>query len=321
MTATKVFRVVKPGLFTTVQDLGRFGFQRFGVPVSGAMDKYAFTCANMLVGNATNDACLEITLLGPELEVLSPAQVAVCGAGFSVLVNGELVSMWHTLTLEKDDALVFDGSSENGCRAYLAVRGGIDVPVVLGSRSTYTRGCFGGCEGRSLRKDDVLKARLRKFLKKMLRLPDELVPRYESEFVVDVVMGPQDDMLTSEAVEAFLSEQYNVTPESDRMGYRLDGVAIKHKGATEIVTDALTPGAVQVPGSEKPIVLMVDCQTTGGYPKIATVTTSDVSRLGQAKPGDKVHFRRVSSEEGRERYLEFHAFLSQLETKLVEIRL
>jgi allophanate hydrolase subunit 2 len=144
------------------------------------------------------------------------------------------------------------------------------------------------------------------------------MPRYENELVVNVVLGPQEDRFTAEGIEAFLSQAFTLTPESDRMGYRLDGVLIKHKGAPEIVTDALTPGAVQVPGSSKPIVLMADAQTTGGYPKIATVTTPDVSRLGQAKPNDKVQFRKVSLTQAREDYLEFCGLINQLEKSLVK---
>jgi antagonist of KipI len=315
----EVFRVVKPEFFSSVQDLGRFGFQRFGVPVSGAMDKYAFMCANVLVGNQTGDACLEVTLLGPELEVLNPAQVAVAGADFSVFVDGKVVPMWETLNVKKGDTISFSGSAESGCRAYLAVRGGIDVPVVLGSRSTYVRGGFGGYEGRGLRVGDVLRAFAPpQFLKEKRVLPAELVPKYEDEFAVDVVLGPQEDMFTAEGVETFLSQAYTVTTESDRMGYRLDGAAIRHKGAAEIVTEALIPGAVQVPGSGKPIVLMADAQTTGGYPKIATVATPDVSRFGQAEPGDRVRFKRISLAEARARYLEFHTSLSQLEKRLVK---
>jgi biotin-dependent carboxylase-like uncharacterized protein len=315
----EVLRVVKPGLFTSVQDFGRFGFRRFGVPVSGAMDKYALACANLLVGNAANDACLEVTLLGPELEVLNPAQIAVTGANFSVSVDTEVVPMWQTLNVEKGNVIALGGSAGSGCRAYLAVRGGIDVPVVMGSRSTYVRGRFGGYGGRCLRSGDMLRAfEPLQFLKEKRVLAGELMSRYENEFVVNVVLGPQEDRFTMKGIEAFLSQAYTVTAESDRMGYRLDGVLIKHKGTPEIVTDALTPGAVQVPGSGKPIVLMADAQTTGGYPKIATVTTPEVSRLGQAKPNDKIRFRKVSLTEARGHYLWFCGLISSLEKSLVK---
>lgn len=315
----EVFRVVKPGFFTTVQDLGRFGFQRFGVPVSGVMDKYAFTCANALVGNQASSACLEVTLLGPELEALNDAQVAVAGAKFSLAVNDDAVPLWQTLNVKKGDKLAFVGSARNGCRAYLAVREGIDVPMVLGSRSTYVRGGFGGLEGRALRTGDVIHAFAPPSLLEARHvLPPELIPSYEKEFAVNVVMGPQEDVFTKKGIETFLSNAYTVTPEFDRMGYRLDGEPIERKITTEPVTDALMQGSVQIPGNGKPIVLMADAQTSGGYPKIATVTTAGVSRLAQAKPGDAVRFVRVSLAQARAEFLEFSQVLSGLSGRLVK---
>jgi len=315
----EVFRVVKPGLFTTVQDLGRSGFQRFGVPVSGAMDKYAFTCTNMLVGNQASSACWEVTLFGPELEALNDVQVAVAGAKFSLAVNCDTVPLWQTLNVKKGDRLAFVGSARNGCRAYLAVRGGIDVPVVLGSRSTYVRGGFGGFEGRALRTGDVIHAFAPQSLLEAWRvLPPELIPNYEKESAVNVVMGPQEDVFTKKGIETFLSNTYTVTPESDRMGYRLDGEPIERKITTELVTDALMQGSVQIPGNGKPIVLMADAQTSGGYPKIAIVTTAGVSRLAQAKPGDAVRFVRVSLAQARAEFLEFSRVLSGLSGRLVK---
>ena len=312
----ELFRVIKPGLFTTVQDLGRHGFQKFGVPISGAMDKYAFACANLLVGNQINDACLEITLLGPELDVLNKAQIAVAGADFSLSLNGNFVPMWQTINVEKGDAFAFLGSPRGGCRAYLAVRGGIDVPLVLGSRSTYVRGGFGGYEGRRLKPGDLIQAFTpEQFLEDKRIMPSELTPRYEKEFSVNVVLGPQEDIFTPKSVEVFLSNVYTVTPESDRMGYRLDGVSIERKSMAELVTDALMQGSVQVPGNGKPIVLMTDAQTSGGYPKIATVTTPGVSRLAQARPNDKVHFNRISLAEAHVQYVEFCRVLAQFGTK------
>lgn len=315
-----LFRVIKPGFFTTVQDLGRWGFQRFGVPVSGAMDKFAYTAANLLVDNQLNDASLEITLIGPELEALDKTHIAVTGADFPLTINGNPVAVWQTIEIEKGDIVAF-ANARNGCRAYLAIKGGIDVPLILGSRSTYVRSGFGGNKGRALKAGDSIQVFASKEPAKMKRiLPSELVPSYDKEFSVDVVLGPQEDMFAEEGVETFLSHTYILTNESDRMGYRLDGPVVGHKGAAEIVTDPLVPGAVQVPGSGKPIVLMMDAQTTGGYPKIATVTTPDVSRLGQAKPGDKIRFKKVSLIEARARYLEFQASLTQLEERLVRLQ-
>jgi antagonist of KipI len=315
----ELFQVIKSGLFTTVQDLGRFGFQRFGVPVSGAMDKYAFSCANLLVGNHVSDACLEITLFGPELKVLNETQIAVAGADFQITVNDDVVPMWQTLNVEKGDVIAFQGSVRSGCRGYLSVRGGIDVPLVLGSRSTYVRGGFGGCEGRALRMGDVIRTFEPHQLLKIERvMPRELIPSYDREFAVDVVLGPQEDMFTARGVEAFLSSVYTVTPESDRMGYRLDGSSIEQKNVEEPLTDALMQGSTQVPSNGKPIVLMADAQTSGGYPKIATVTTPGVSRLAQARPNDKVQFRKTSQTQAHAQYLEFYRNLKQLENRFIK---
>jgi len=313
----EVFHVVKPGFFTTVQDLGRHGFLRFGVPISGAMDKYAFTCANALVGNQADSACLEVTLIGPELEALDDAQIVITGADFSVTVNQNSVPLWQTLSVKKGDKIAFVGSARNGCRAYLAVEGGIDVPVILGSRSTYVRGGFGGIEGRALKSGDLIHVlKPHSPLETKLVTPSDLIPSYEKDFTVNAVMGPQEDVFKAEGIETFFSSTYTVTPESDRMGYRLDGAVIKRKVMSELVTDALIPGAVQVLGSGKPIVLMADAQTSGGYPKIATITTAGVSRLAQARPGDRVRFVKVSLTQARAEFLEFNRVLSGLAARL-----
>ncbi|MGQ9565249.1 MAG: biotin-dependent carboxyltransferase family protein [Candidatus Bathyarchaeales archaeon] len=312
----KVLRVIKPGFFTTVQDLGRHGFLRFGVPVSGAMDKYAFTCANVLVGNQANCACLEVTLIGPELEALNDAQIAVAGADFLVTVNRASVPLWRTLNIKKGDKIAFVGSARKGCRAYLAVRGGIDVPVVLGSRSTYVRGGYGGIEGRVLKRGDLIHAfESHTHLETKIIAPSNLIPSYEKEFTVNVVLGPQEDMFTNMGIETFFSSTYTVTIESDRMGYRLDGATIERKVTSELVTDPLIPGAVQVLGNGKPAVLMADAQTSGGYPKIATVTSAGVSRLAQARPGDLVRFVKVSLTQARAEFLEFSRVLSEAATR------
>jgi len=315
----ELFRVIKPGFFTTVQDLGRRGFQRFGVPVSGAMDEYAFTIANLLVGNQLNDASLEITLIGPELEALHKAQIAVAGADFPLAINDNLMAMWQTINIEKGDSIAFTGGARSGCRAYLAITGGIDVPPVLGSRSTYTRGGFGGNEGRPLKAGDTIRVFASEQSVKAKRiLPPELVPSYDGELSVDVVLGPQENMFTTKGVETFLSSPYTVTPESDRMGYRLTGTPIERKSTAELVTEALVKGSIQVPSNGQPIILMADAQTSGGYPKIATVATPGVSRLAQAKTKDKVHFNKILLSQARIQYVEYQERLRQLENQLVE---
>lgn len=316
----RLFKVNKPGLFTTVQDLGRFGFQRYGVPVSGAMDSFAFTLANYLVGNRSNDACLEITLLGPELEFLSDGWVAITGANLSPALNGEEVACWQTLAAHNEDVLSFR-QPQCGCRAYLAVRGGINVPLVMNSRSTYVRGGFGGFRGRQLKMGDVVEGFETGRLKKSFRLPKELVPFYPNELEVEVVFGPQSEYFTNEGREAFLSSDYVVTVESDRMGYRLDGSKVERKGSLDMVSDAIPVGSIQVPESGKPIIMMRDAQTTGGYPKIGVVTTPDVSLLGQVKPNDKVKFLQISPSRARAGFLEYMRDLQNVRNMLLTLEL
>ncbi|MDH5447989.1 MAG: biotin-dependent carboxyltransferase family protein [Candidatus Bathyarchaeota archaeon] len=314
----KSCKVIKSGLFTTVQDLGRYGFQRYGVPVSGVMDNYAFVVANLLVGNKPNDACLEMTLLGPELEFINDAQIAITGAAFLPTINGENDAGWQTLHVCNGDVLSF-GRLQSGCRAYVAVRGGVDVPVVLGSRSTYVRGGFGGFEGRRLKAGDVIQTYMPStFLKSGFLMPQELIPCYSNDVMVEVVLGPQSDYFTDRGLETLLSSIYTVTAESDRMGYRLDGAKVEQKDSLNMVSDAIPVGAVQVPRSGKPILVMRDAQTTGGYPKIAVVTTPDVSRLGQAKPNDKIQFSKISPSKARTKLLEHMKTLSQMKGKLIK---
>ncbi|MDI3538703.1 MAG: hypothetical protein PWP58_1592 [Bacillota bacterium] len=294
-----VFEVLTPGLLTTVQDRGRHGYQAFGMPVAGAVDEYALRVANLLVGNDENAAALEITLLGPTLRVLEPAVIAITGADLGAMLNGETLPLWQAVAVKAGDEISFTGV-RSGCRAYLAVAGGIDAPVVMGSRSTYLRGNIGGLDGRALKTGDKLPvgeppaaARLRVGR----RVPSEFIPTYADNITLRVVLGPQDDHFTPAGRETFLTGEYVVTNEADRMGYRLDGPKIEHSGGADIISDGIPLGAVQVPGHGLPIVMLADRQTTGGYPKIATVVSADLYRIGQAKPGDKVRFVAVSREE------------------------
>jgi antagonist of KipI len=314
----KLCSVVAPGLFTTVQDRGRYGFQRYGVPISGAMDVYAFVAANQLVANDVNAACLEITLTGPTLEFHNDAPIAITGGAATPTINGEPAPCWQTLQVRRGDHLTLR-TLQSGCRAYLAVGGGIDVPLVLGSRSTYARGGFGGFHGRRLRKGDVIAARKPgAALRPRLSIPRELIPEYGREVTVEVVMGPQSDCFIEAGVDTVLSEVYSVTSESDRMGYRLSEPEIHQKDAGHMVSDAIPIGAVQVPRSGQPIIVMRDAQTTGGYPKLAVVTTPDVARLGQVRPNDRIRFSRISLHRARARFLTFQSSLAQMHEKLVE---
>jgi len=314
-----LFHVANAGLFSTVQDLGRYGYLRYGVPVSGAMDQFSLVAANLLVGNKTDDACLEMTVLGPELQVLGDTQIAIAGSDCSPRINGESVSLWCTLSAKKGDVVSF-GRMQWGCRAYLAVRGGVNTPLVLGSRSTYVRGGFGGLDGRKLRNGDTIEGFDVPPLDFEYSMPEELVPQFTDHFEARVVLGPQADMFTESGVKVFLSGSFKVASEADRMGYRLEGPLVEHRGKADIVSDALLPGAVQVPKDGKPIVLMRDAQTTGGYPKIAVIVASDLSTIGQAKPGSTIEFSKVTLREAQEKARGFFGLLRNLGGFLVRNR-
>jgi biotin-dependent carboxylase-like uncharacterized protein len=292
--AAKGITVVDGGMLSTVQDLGRVGSQRYGVPVAGAMDGWALRAANRLVGNADGTAALEITLAGPTLTFDVEAEIAVTGADLGARIDGRPIEMWQSHHVWAGRVLSFRGVRA-GIRAYLAVAGGFDVPVVLGSRSTFTRSGFGGFEGRGLRSGDQLPlgqagAAHERVLR---RLRPGAVPAIGRVHELRVILGPQDDAFTPAGIATFLSETYTVTPQSDRVGCRLAGPPIAHRTGADIVSDGTAFGAVQVTGDGVPIILLADRGTTGGYTKIATIISADLGRVAQAAPGDHVRFVRV----------------------------
>jgi len=297
--------VLEPGLLTTVQDLGRYGYERYGVPVSGAMDQFALRAANLLVGNPPHAAALEITLAGPTLRATDKCLIAVTGADLSLRVNDWEMPPWMAIFVRQGWTITF-GDRKSGCRAYLAVAGGIDVMPIMGSRSTYLSGGFGGVEGRALRQGDVIPVGVVPFHlpeRAGRSFPSNLVPDYSDAPEIHVVLGPQDDYFTDEGMATFLSGEYQVGPTSDRMGYRLQGPEIAHKGRADIISDGIPLGAVQVPANRQPIVMMADRQTTGGYPKIATVISADIPLLAQCLPGQStVRFEAIGVEEAQSRY-------------------
>jgi antagonist of KipI len=313
----KAFHALKPGLFTTVQDLGRYGYLKYGIPISGSMDTFSLVAANVLVANNPNDACLEITLFGPELQALTRTQIAITGGDISAKINGQNIPTWQTLEVEEGDAVSL-GKVESGCRAYLSIRGGINAPLVLGSRATYVRGGFGGIRGRQLKTGDIIERFDIPPLKVEYSMPEDLVPQFTDQYKVHVILGPQADLFTEMGIHTFLSSSYNVTSEADRMGYRLEGPTIKHKAGADIISDALLPGAIQVPKNGKPIIIMRDAQTTGGYPKIAVTIIPDVSSLGQAKPNDVIEFSKITISQAREKLLEYYKLLNDLNKMLLK---
>ena len=290
-----MFRVVEPGLQTTVQDAGRKGRQKFGVPPGGAADMFSFRVANLLCGNDQLAPALEMTLIGPVLDVLGNATLALAGANLSAHLNGKPLAAWRSFEVRKGDVVSF-GKTQGGCRLYLAVAGGLDeIPLVLGSRSTCLRGGFGGIDGRPLRKSDVLKCKRGGTPHVARAVPDELVARYTGNLLVNSMLGPQAEYFTEKGLAGFFTSEYKVLPESDRMGYRLEGPVVESRSHTNFISDPVPLGAVQITPSGMPIVMMADRPTTGGYPKIATVATADTYCLAQARPGDLVRFAPVSA--------------------------
>ena len=307
--------ILNPGLLTTVQDFGRIGYQQFGVPVSGVVDPRAMSIANILVDNPEDEAVLECTMLGPQICFHAANAIAITGGDLGPTIDNQPIPNYAAIRVEAGQVLRFAGL-RSGCRAYIAFAGGLDIAPVMGSRSTYMKAKIGGVEGRKLQKDDVIKFRkpnpdLRGL--NIRHISPEFVPRLE--YKLRVVLGPQDDMFTEHGIGTFLSESYVVTPEFDRMGCRLDGEIIEHKGESgDIISDGIAFGAIQVPTAGKPIIMLSDRQTTGGYTKIANVISADFRILAQLKAGDRVRFAQVSVAAAQDALLTQRAALKTLRT-------
>ena len=278
--------IVRPGMLTTVQDLGRWGSQHLGVPVAGPMDWYSHRVANRLVGNPDEAAALEVTLLGPEIATNADVVCAVAGAAFDLACGDRPMPLNMPFVLRRGDRLRFLGRGA-GARATLAVAGGIDTEEVLGSRATSLTSRMGPFGGRALAAGDVLPIGA---LLRLERPAPRVLPMPGGGTRLRVLMGPHDERFTVEAREALTAGRYTLTLESNRMGYRLDGAVLAAADATDMLSDATPLGSLQVPPSGLPILLMADRQTTGGYPKIATVITADLPLAGQLAPGDWIEF-------------------------------
>lgn len=296
-------KILAPGGYTTVQDKGRYGYQQMGIPISGALDAFAFQVANMLVGNLNNAAVLEITVIGPLLEILVDADIALTGAEMGMTINDQPVEEWRSIRVKPGDVLAIQ-QVKSGCRAYLAISGGIDVPEVMGSCSTYVGGKIGGFHGRPLKKGDVLRCKKAQLLAKQRRIASDMIPAYPYEIVTRAIPGPQDDFF-DEGLNILFASKFMVTAKADRMGNRLQGPAIqiKENMPKSIVSEPSMPGGIQIPANEQPIILLVE-QTMGGYAKIATVISSDLQRVAQTTPGDLIRFEKVDLEFAHLMYIE-----------------
>lgn len=304
-------KILNPGLLTTIQDKGRWGYQKFGMSVAGVMDDFATRVANMLVGNEEYEAVLETTFLGVEMLFDCDEVISVTGANMNPKINGYPVPMWTSLYVKAGDKFSSSGSV-SGLRSYIGFSRGIDVPEIMGSKSTFTRGNLGGFEGRKLNKDDEIKLGEKVLTNYGSYLPDLYKPIYGKDNTIRVVLGPQDDYFGEDAIKVFLDSIYTITSEADRMGYRLDGPKIEHISGADIVSDGVVFGSVQVPGHGSPIIMMADRQTTGGYTKIATVITPDLSKLAQMSPGNTMNFEMVSVEESHIIYKEYESQFEEI---------
>lgn len=288
-------KVVKPGLLTTIQDAGRYGYRKDGIIVSGAMDAHALKAGNMLVGNTAEEAGIECTLMGPFLLFEAGQLVAITGADLSAEVDGIPVPMWRPIYIDKGAILSF-GQARSGCRTYLTVHGGFDLPKVLGSYSTYLRAGFGGFEGRALKTGDLIPFKsAAPDLKAGFNwsLSPKMYQRPEDE-VIRVIKGPEFDEFHEKSIAAVLTEKFKISKEADRMGYRLEGAELKLKKKQEMLSSAVTFGTVQVTAEGNPIVLMADHQTTGGYPRILQVVSVDLGKLAQFQTGDFLSFEIIT---------------------------
>jgi antagonist of KipI len=291
------FSVEKSGLMTTIQDNGRTGYRNIGMPVSGPMDTTAFRLANLIVGNRETEAALEVTMQGPVLHFTSDTELALCGADLNPSINDEQVSNNKPLLIKKGDVLRF-GLAEKGMRVYIAFKGGIKIEKQLGSSSTYLAAGIGGHKGRALKAGDKIELNLQGH-------SERDIPWFASPFFftylqkreVRILKSKQWNWFTKEAQSSFLSRDFTIQSESDRMGYRLDGPTLMTKERRELSTEGIVKGSIQVPANGRPIILMADSQPTGGYPKIANVITADLPVIAQLKPLEKIRFREVTMQE------------------------
>jgi antagonist of KipI len=297
--------IVEISGLATIQDSGRRGWRQFGVPSSGPMDSFAFHAANVLVGNPIECAEVEIGLGDITLQAMQDCVIAVTGVGYQLSIYIWEFPLWGSFFVRAGWRIQLN-KIESGMWAYLAVAGGIQTPVTLGSRSTYLRGAFGGLEGRQLQAGDRIRTGSLphgsyEFAGRTL--PEDARPNYQEDAILDIIMGPQKDYFTEESIETFLSSEYSVSLTSDRMGYRLEGPPLTPRRKIELISEGMTFGAIQVPSNGLPIVIMADGPSTGGYPKIGAVASADLPLLAQCVPQkSRIRFRETTVEEAQKKY-------------------
>ena len=325
--------ILKAGLLTTIQDKGRYGYQKYGVVVSGAMDSFSMRLSNIIVGNNENEAVLEITLIGPEVKIKKGNLISITGADLSPTINGIKVPMGRPVYLNEDCILKF-GACIYGCRAYLSIAGGLDME----SKSTYIRGGIGGKHGRALKngdeisiaeKNDLSKRIIKKLFdgksKKAFTYPKwyikEAIFKNSENNEIRVLEDRQFDDVSYESIDKFFDSEFVIDSKSDRMGYRVNGPEIKFKHDIEMISGEVSFGTIQIPPDGNPIILLADRATAGGYPKIARVIYYDFQRIVQRKPSEKIKFKRITIEKAEDLYLEREKYIEDLKKsiKLISI--
>jgi antagonist of KipI len=307
-------RVIRPGLLTTIQDVGRWGYQSRGVPVAGPMDPYSHRAANALVGNHPRAATLEVTLFGPELGFEDDRLIVVTGAEFELRVNGRSVPTNVPCVAPAGSSLAF-GPRIRGARAYVGVEGGFEPPLVFGSRATHVAVGMGGLGGRTLKAGDRLPLGVRSIRRTQVRPMTPVRALPDGHARVRVMIGPQHHRFRAEALDVLQAAPYKLGLRSDRMAFRLEGSPLAHTSDADIISEATPIGSIQVPSSGLPIVLMADRQTTGGYPKIATLVSADLGLAGQLAPGDTISFTVCSALEAMAALIAQERALMAIETR------
>lgn len=307
--------IMVPGPLSMLQDRGVSGFQSAGFPQTGAADQDALRKANLLVKNSQNEACIEMALMGITAYFTKDAVIAITGADISPELNWEPIPMYQAIAVKKGDTFT-STYAKNGLRSYFAIAGGFDVPQVMGSKSTNLKLKTGGFEGRKLRAGDLLPYHETTLPAEQLAKRSIPQPSYEKQVTLRVVLGPQENAFTASGINTFLTSEYLVDKNSDRMGLRLTGESVQAQNGTDIISDGIAFGSVQIPANGQPIILGADRQTTGGYAKIATVLSTDMPKAAQLKPGDTVRFAAVSIKEAQKLYKtyekEMHALAKRL---------
>jgi antagonist of KipI len=317
--------ILHGGLLTTLQDLGRFGSQKYGVIVSGAMDSVSLRLANLLVGNDQEEGALEVTMYGTKLLFEQDQLVSITGGDLQPTIDGQKAPMWRPVLIRGGSILQFK-SAVSGCRAYVAFAGGIDVPLVLGSKSTYLRAGIGGLSGRALQKGDRLtcgKAASnisRAFIRQLEQTNQPIawfldytqLHLFEENVAIRVMHGSEFSRFSSESRHALFSHHYKITTQSDRMGYRLEGEPLHLSAKFDLLSEGVTYGTIQVPPSGQPIILMADRQTTGGYPKIGQVISADLPRLAQMQPNTEISFSEISLEQAETALFETEKIIADM---------